>query len=315
MKIYLKKSSSKVLSELKRIFGNKVEIKQNKDFLEIKNLKPGYIYNFIPKIKNIDVVIKVENENKELCPLIYSKNYYFKTPINTEQKFIIAGPCVIHNFDEFEKEIEILEKLNINALRTPLFKPRSSPYGWEGYGLKGIKKLRELKKKTKLPFVGEIMDYRLIEKVYDIFDVIQIGARNMKNYTLLKEAGISKKPVLLKRQPKSDFKELIYSLEYLAKYGSKKIIICERGDNISDDIPSLDIEMIKKIKTEIKVPVIADLSHSTKRRELIKKYALKTKEIVDGFMIEVSLNPHNSPIDTPQILSLQEFKKLLDIIR
>ena len=137
----------------------------------------------------------------------------------------------------------------------------------------------------------------------------------MKNYVLLKEIGMAKKPVLLKRQPKSSFKELLYSAEYLLKYGAKKIIICERGDNLSDGISSINIDIIKKIKNEIKIPVVSDLSHSAKDREKINLFLNKTKEISDGFMIETSLNPELSPTDTKQIISLKELKNLIEKIK
>ncbi|HOJ85933.1 MAG: hypothetical protein ACP5SD_01825 [Elusimicrobiales bacterium] len=315
MKIFFKGDRTKTKKELREIFRKAEIVSVSNDCFEIKKIKPGVIYNLIPKTENIKNVKKVVAENRELCPLAYKKNYYFKSPINTAQKFVIAGPCVIRDFDEFEKEVFELEKMGIDAIRAPLFKPRSSPYGWEGYGTQGIKKLKEIKRNAKKPFVGELLDYRLIEKTDEVFDIIQIGARNMKNYVLLKEIGMAKKPVLLKRQPKSSFKELLYSAEYLLKYGAKKIIICERGDNLSDGISSINIDIIKKIKNEIKIPVVSDLSHSAKDREKINLFLNKTKEISDGFMIETSLNPELSPTDTKQIISLKELKNLIEKIK
>lgn len=314
MKIYINVKPNLIKENIKKILGN-VQIVFRNNFILIKGFKYGYIYNKLPQIENIEGVEKIVMEDKELCPLSYSKNLYFKKPINTFKKFIIAGPCVIDNLNIFKKTAFELKKLNVDALRTPVFKPRSSPYGWEGHGLKIINFLKNLKKEIDLPYVMEILDPRDIEKVFDTLDIIQIGARNMKNYALLKESAKSRKPVLLKRQPKATFREFIFSLEYLLKYGAKKVILCERGDNLGDSKSSINTDIIKKIKSELKVPVIADISHSAKKRELVYKYARKTAEISDGFMVEASIKPEKSTIDTKQIVSIDELKKIIDLIR
>lgn len=314
MKIYFNGNIDLLKEEIKKILGN-VKISYDNGFISVDRFKHGEIYNKLPQIENISSVKKIIIENRELCPLAYKKNYYFKSPLNTYRKFIIAGPCVITDFEEFKKDAVILSETGADAIRAPIFKPRSSPYGWEGFGESGIKRLREIKKIIKKTFVGEVLDPRLIDKVESIFDIIQIGARNMKNYVLLKEAGISKKPVLLKRQPGSSLREVLYSVEYLLKYGTDKIIICERGDNLSDGIPSINTEIIKKIKKEIKIPVISDISHSAKNRKFVEIFARKTKNISDGFMVEVSSRPELSPIDTKQIISIDDFKNIIRFIK
>jgi 3-deoxy-7-phosphoheptulonate synthase len=173
--------------------------------------------------------------------------------------------------------------------------------------------LEKLKQEINLPYVMEIMDPRDIQKIYDILDIIQIGARNMKNYALLKEAGKSKKAVLLKRQPKTTLKEFLYSAEYLLKYGTKKIILCERGDNQGDDIPSINLEIIKEIKKHLRIPVIADISHSAKNRKTVIQYAKKTLPISDGIMVEVSAKPEKSITDTKQIIGINALIKIINL--
>ncbi len=312
MKIYFKNNPKEIANSIKKIIRCKLTITDR--FIDVYGFKKGYISNYIPVIKAIEGVEGVETKYNEIIPLVCEKNFHFKKPINTLEKIIIAGPCVINSFDEFEKTLLELKKLKVYAIRTPLFKPRTSPYTWEGFGIKGIKKLKEIKKRIEFTSVMEILNPSIIEKVNDICDVIQIGARNMRNYELLKEAGRSKKPVLIKRHPYSSLLEFLFSAEYLAKYGCKKIILCERGDHFADK-PSLNLGIIKEIKKSFKIPVISDVSHAAKSRRLVLKYALKSWNISDGIMVEVSYNPNNSPTDTKQIISIDELKKLIENLK
>lgn len=315
MKIFFKGDVNYIKDEIGKVLKNVKFLNYKTRYFEITGFRKGYIYDKLPQLKNINGITKIELKNEELFPLLYEKSYYFKKPVNTFKKFIIAGPCVIHNFNEFREEVLAFNTLEVDAIRAPLFKPRSSPYGWEGYGRDGIERLMDIKKLTKKPFVGEVLDTGDIPIIIKVFDIIQIGARNMKNYALLKEVANTGKPILIKRQPFATLKEVMYSLEYLLKYHSKKIILCERGNNISDDTPSISIDIIKKAKKEFKIPVIADLSHSAKRRDYVFRFARLTKKLADGFMIESSINPHNSPIDTPQIISLEQLKKLIKVLK
>jgi 3-deoxy-7-phosphoheptulonate synthase len=310
MRIYpSKEKKNKVLLELKKILIHS-SLTDRGNFIEVKNFRYGYIYDKLPKIENIEGVRRIEIQNKELLPKSYSTNCYFKRPINTNRKFIIAGPCVIDDFNVFYRTALKLKEIGVDAIRTPLFKPRSLPYGYEGMGVRGIEKLKGYKNEINLPFVGEVLDPRDVEKVLDVFEVIQIGARNMKNYPLLKEVAKTKKPVLLKRQPKSTLKEFLFSLEYLLKYGAKKVILCERGDDISNSKPSININIIKDIKKEIRVPIIADISHSAKSRKMVMRFFRKSIKYADGIMVEVSVRPELSPIDTKQIIDIDEFLKI-----
>lgn len=311
MKIYYSKNASTIKDLIKKLIPQS-RFKTTKRYIELKGFKYGYIYNIIPRIENIEGVIKIENENYEIIPLAYTKNCNFKKPFDTSKKFIIAGPCVIDDFDIFHQTALKLKSIGVEALRTPLFKPRSSPYGFEGLGLRAIKKLNEYRKEMKIPFAGEVLDPGLVEKVSDTFDIIQIGARNMKNYPLLKEAASSKKIVLLKRQPKSTIREFLLSLEYLLKYGAKKVILCERGGD--SEIPSLNLKIVKEIKKHLNIPVICDVSHSSKDRKIALEFVKKSIKYSDGIMIEVSARPDLSPIDTKQIIGMDEFIKVKKMV-
>lgn len=303
-----------VEKNIKKIIPN-INLTLNKETIEVSGFKKGVIYDYIPRIKAIPGVKKIDLEINEIMPLISEKNFHFNKPFKTKEKFIIAGPCVINDFNEFRETLIELINLGIKTVRTPLFKPRTSPYTWEGFGLKGVKNLREIKNEFDFISVMEILDVRVIEKVFDVCDIIQIGARNMRNYILLKETAKTKRPILLKRHPHSSLREFLFSAEYLAKYGATKIILCERGDSFSDGDSSLNIDILKRIKEDFKIPIIVDLSHAAKNTRRIFYFAKKIKQIPHGFMVEVSKNPSSSPTDTNQILNIEGLKKLLEIIK
>lgn len=314
MKIYFKKNPNEIALYIKNLVG-KCNINIKEKFIELTGFKRGYIYNYIPNIKALKNVKKIEFETYEIIPMVCHEKFYFRKPINTYEKFIIAGPCVISDFNEFEKTVIELKKLKVSIIRTPLFKPRTSPYSWEGFGKRGIKKLAEIKKRIKFVSVMEVLDPYDLPAVINVADIIQIGARNMRNYALLKHVASTGKPIILKRHPFSKIIDFLLSAEYLAKYGCKKIILCERGDSFSDGKSSINLNIIKEIKKIYKIPVIADVSHSAKERKKVIEYALKSWEISDGIMIEVTENPNSSPTDTKQVISLEEFKNLKEKLK
>ena len=313
MRIFFNGDREEISNKIKEIIGD-VTLIPGDGFIEVRGFKKGYIYDHIPRLGAIKGVLKVETSLDEVAPLSATKNFHFKKPFNSGKKFIIAGPCVIDRFDVFERTLLQLNSLGINIIRTPLFKPRSSPYAWEGLGLDGIEKLLSLKKRYRFISVMEILDYRLIDRVYDVCDVIQIGARNMRNYVLLKEVASTGKVILLKRHPYATLRDFILSAEYLAKYGAEKIILCERGDSFSDGSPSINLDIIDEIKRSFKIPIIADISHSGKSVEKSFEFALKTFKDVHGLMVEVVDSKHISPIDTRQVMSMDKFRRLLSLL-
>jgi len=286
-----------------------------KGFLEVKKTEPGKIFDKVPKLENLPFVKSVEMENRELMPLVYSgKNFIFRKPIDFSRKGIrvIAGPCVIAGWEDFYETALRLKAAGADALRAPIFKPRSSPYCYEGPGFSALPLLRKVKKASGLPLVTEVLDPRNVEKTASVCDVIQIGARSMKNYPLLKEAAASGLPVLLKRQPQSSLREFLFSAEYLLKYGAGRIIMCERGDALPGAGGRLDAGIIRELRSETGLPVVADPSHSARKRELVYGFSLDAVEAgADGLMIETCLRPERSRIDTRQIIGVEELERII----
>lgn len=319
MKIYLKDKRfyNEAVHQIKQILPYTVFTCLD-EFIEVKKIKPGKIYDSLPVLQNISCIKKIHMDNRELMPLVYSDtDFRFSKPINfAERKVVfIAGPCVIEDENVFYKTADALKSAGVDALRAPIFKPRSSPYGFEGLGLSGLRILKEVKKRTGLPLVTEVLDPRCVEKTSSVSDVIQIGARNMRNYPLLKEAASSKTAVMIKRHPYSSLREWLFSAEYILKYGCKKIIMCERGDKFFGNHSVLNLKMIKQVKKETGLIVIADPSHSSKKREKVFGFSLSAiKSGADGLMIEVSISPEKSRIDTRQIIDIEEFKRIKNAI-
>ncbi|HOV26932.1 MAG TPA: bifunctional 3-deoxy-7-phosphoheptulonate synthase/chorismate mutase [Pseudobacteroides sp.] len=228
---------------------------------------------------------------------------------------IIGGPCAIESTESLEKVAVMLQSLNIKFIRAGAFKPRTSPYDFQGLGEEGLKILREVSDKYSLYAVTEVMDTRAVDIVDKYTDVFQIGARNMQNFELLKEVGRYNKPVILKRGMSSTINELIYASEYIALQGSRKIIICERGIRTFENKTrnTLDISSIPIIKIETKLPVIVDLSHSLGRKDIILQIAKAALAVgADGIMVEVHPNPQTALSDSNQQLNLLEFKNLIN---
>lgn len=224
---------------------------------------------------------------------------------------IIAGPCSVENREMMEITAEKLSELGIEFLRGGAFKPRTSPYDFQGLGEEGLKILREAGKKFGMLTVSEVVDTRYVETMTKYVDVLQIGSRNMSNFELLKEVGRSKHPVLLKRGMCSTVEEFKFAAEYIANEGNKNITLCERGIRTFETATrnTLDIACIAILKKETKLPVMVDLSHSLGRKDILISVARSVIAMgVDGIMIEVHNDPGKALSDKFQQLSLDEFK-------
>ncbi|MBW1936874.1 MAG: 3-deoxy-7-phosphoheptulonate synthase, partial [Deltaproteobacteria bacterium] len=191
--------------------------------------------------------------------------------IGGKKVVIIAGPCSVEGREVLVEIAQRVKEAGAGLLRGGAFKPRTSPYSFQGLGKEGLKYLAEASKATGLPVVTEAMDPRQVELVSQYADVIQIGARNMQNFDLLKEVGRSDKPVLLKRGMASTIKELLMSAEYILSRGNENVILCERGIRTFEDATrfTLDLSAVPLIKRLSHLPVIVDPSHGTGKRELI----------------------------------------------
>lgn len=254
-----------------------------------------------------------------------SKKYKEKTIVNVgdveiggDKLTIIAGPCSVESKEQINIVSESVKNSGASVLRGGAFKPRTSPYSFQGLELDGLKLLNEAKKNTNLPIVSEIMSVSMIEKFIEEVDIIQVGARNMQNFDLLKELGKTKKPILLKRGFCATIEELLNSAEYIISGGNENIILCERGIRTFETMTrnTLDISAIPLLKKLTHLPVIVDPSHASGIRDLIEPLSLASICAgADGLIIEVHNDPKNALCDGEQSLDLVEFDNLFKKVK
>ena len=234
--------------------------------------------------------------------------------IGGKEIVVMAGPCSVENKDLLIDIAKKIKKAGAKILRGGAFKPRTSPYSFQGLGEEGLKYLREAKKETGLLIVTELMDLRNLDVVEKYADIIQIGARNMQNFDLLKEVGRSKKPVLLKRGMSSTIKEFLMSAEYILSEGNFKVILCERGIRTFEDATrfTLDISAVPVIKSLSHLPCIVDPSHATGKWGLVSPCAKAAVAVgADGLMVEVHPNPEEAFSDGSQSLYPVKFDQMM----
>ncbi len=227
---------------------------------------------------------------------------------------IAAGPCAVENRDMLMHIAKDVQQAGAKILRGGAFKPRTSPYAFQGLGEEGLKLLAEARDKFKLPVVTEVMDPRDVELVERYADIIQIGARNMQNFTLLKQVGQAKKPVLLKRGLSSTIKELLLSAEYICSEGNMNVILCERGIRTFEDSTrnTLDVSVVPVIKALSHLPVFLDPSHAAGKWEYVAALAKASIAAgADGLIIEVHNNPETAMSDGPQSMLPKKFARLM----
>ena len=227
---------------------------------------------------------------------------------------IIAGPCAVESREQLFKTARSVRKSGAHILRGGAFKPRSSPYSFQGMGEEGLKLLFEIRKETGMPVVTEVMDTRQVEMVSQYTDMIQIGSRNMQNYPLLKEAGLCRKPVLLKRGMMATIEEYLWAAEYILNQGNDQVILCERGIRTFETSTrnTLDLSAVPVLKRLTHLPVIVDPSHGTGVRWLVPSMAKAAVAVgADGLIMEVHYNPDGALCDGYQSLSLDEFDNLM----
>jgi len=237
-----------------------------------------------------------------------------------EKPIIIAGPCSVENYEIMDKTVKFLKELGIEFIRGGVFKPRTSPYSFQGLGLEGIDILKDIKHKYSVKIVSEVLDVRDLEDMFDVVDVIQVGSRNMYNYPLLKELGKINKTVLLKRGISATIEEWLNAAEYIALEGNRDIILCERGIRTFETYTrnTLDLNCIPVVKQNTSLRIIVDPSHGTGRRELVKPLSLAAIAVgADGLLIEVHPEPQKALSDGFQSVDFNEFKeiytKVLDV--
>jgi 3-deoxy-7-phosphoheptulonate synthase len=230
---------------------------------------------------------------------------------------IIAGPCSVENRDQIVAVARAVKEAGAGLLRGGAFKPRTSPYSFQGLGCEGLDLLLEAKKETGLPIVTELMAIHQLE-VFDEVDVIQVGARNMQNFTLLKELGRCRKPILLKRGLASTITELLMAAEYIMAGGNSQIILCERGIRTFDNYTrnTLDLSAVPVLKKQSHLPVIVDPSHATGLAWIVPAMAKAAVAAgADGLIVEVHNNPEAALCDGEQSITPAVFGSLMDILR
>ncbi len=228
---------------------------------------------------------------------------------------VIAGPCSVENEEQTIKTAHKVKEAGAHMLRGGAFKPRTSPYDFQGLGFQGLKILEKAKRETGLPVVTEVTDPRDVSWVCEYADVLQIGARNMQNFSLLKEVGKVDKPVLLKRGVYSTLKEWLNCAEYILAEGNPKVILCERGIRTFETYTrnTLDLSIVPSVKEVSHLPIIVDPSHGTGRLSLIESMSLAAIAAgADGIMVEVHYNPCEALCDKDQAMPPDMFARFMN---
>lgn len=232
----------------------------------------------------------------------------------TSDIVIIAGPCAVESSRQLTETAGIVQKAGANILRGGAFKPRSSPYSFQGLGEEGLKILSEARHQTGLPFVTEVMDTRQVELVSRYADMLQVGSRNMQNFVLLKEVGMQKKPVLLKRGMMATIEEFLLAAEYILNQGNDQVVLCERGIRTFETTTrnTLDLSAVPMLKHLSHLPVIVDPSHGTGHRWMVPTMAKAAIAAgADGLIMEVHYNPEEALCDGHQSINPEEFSALM----
>jgi 3-deoxy-7-phosphoheptulonate synthase len=226
----------------------------------------------------------------------------------------IAGPCTVESRGQLLDAANTVKDAGAQLLRGGAYKPRTSPYSFQGLGEDGLRLLAEAKEATGMPIVTELMDVRDLDAVLEVADVIQLGARNMQNYTLLTEVGRSGRPVLLKRGLSATLDELLMSAEYILKEGNTDVMLCERGIRTFETGYrfTLDLMAVPVLKERTHLPVIVDPSHAAGRRDLVPALSMAAAAAgADGIVVEVHPDPENAICDGPQQLRSEDFASYL----
>lgn len=275
-------------------------------------------FSLMPSVED---VVRVTKKYKLVSRMMKSEDTiidFGDNSIGGKQLQIIAGPCSVESRDQIFEIAEILKNMGIKFLRAGAYKPRSSPYSFQGLKEEGLKYLQEVKKEFDLKIVTELLNQHTVDAVAEVADIIQIGARNMQNFTLLEEAGKTQRPVLLKRGMSATVEDLLLSAEYIISQENYNIILCERGIRTFETATrnTLDLNAVPVLKKESHLPVFVDPSHGVGMWDKIPPMALASIAAgADGLMIEVHQRPDEALSDGYQSLDPKRFKSLLEKIK
>jgi 3-deoxy-7-phosphoheptulonate synthase len=235
-------------------------------------------------------------------------------PVGGRDFAVIAGPCAVENAEQLFQTAEVVKRHGARLLRGGAFKPRTSPYSFQGHGREALQMLQDVAHRTQLPVVSEIVDAADIELMEPIVGAFQLGARNMQNYALLKALSRTRKPIILKRGMAATIEEFLLAAEYLLAGGNSNVILCERGIRTFETATrnTLDLNAVAFIKQRSHLPILVDPSHGTGLRELVAPMSRAAAAAgADGIMVEVHHDPRSALSDGHQSLSPQEFSRLM----
>jgi len=265
------------------------------------------------------------NSGCSVPPLVNRKTRSYPTKVTVgritfggNEVVIIAGPCAVENHEQLSGTARIVKAGGAAMLRGGAFKPRSSPYNFQGLGQEGILMLSETSRENGIPFVTEVMDTRQVEFVAQYADMLQIGSRNMQNYPLLKEAGLSRKPILLKRGMMATIEEFLLAAEYILSQGNDQVVLCERGIRTFEPTTrnTLDLSAVPMLKHMSHLPVIVDPCHGTGHSWLVPTMARAAVAAgADGLIMEVHYKPDEALCDGYQSLDPDDFSQLMISLR
>jgi len=308
----------KVIQKLRQM-GHKVHISRGEKRIilgvigDVENLAsvPFYAFNGVEEIIRIVKPYKLASrEFKSFNTTVKVKDVI----IGGKEVVVMAGPCVVENEKQIFETAQQVKAAGAKILRGGAFKPRTSPYSFQGLGEEGLKLLAQAGEETGLAVVTEVMSVNQIELVGKYTDIFQVGARNMQNFVLLKELGKTKKPILLKRGMSATIEELLLSAEYILSQGNYEVILCERGIRTFENYTrnTLDLSAIPALKKLSHLPIIVDPSHATGRWRLVSPMAKAAIAVgADGLIIEVHPDPRSSLSDGAQTLKIETFTQLM----
>ncbi|MEJ5306026.1 MAG: 3-deoxy-7-phosphoheptulonate synthase [Ignavibacteria bacterium] len=276
------------------------------------------IFKSLPGVENVIPILKpyklVSREFKKESTIVKVDNVL----IGNGHRVVIAGPCSVESEEQIIQSATIAKKCGANLLRGGAYKPRTSPYSFQGLGIEGLKLLQKAKEVTGLPIVTEVMEVSEVEIVAEYADVLQIGTRNMQNYRLLKAVGKINKPVLLKRGMSATLQEFLMSAEYILSEGNYNVILCERGIRTFVDYTrnTLDLNIIPAVKKLSHLPIVVDPSHGTGKRDYVIPLSLAAIAAgADGIIVEMHPDPNKSISDADQTISPKQFEELMKKIK
>ena len=271
-----------------------------------------YAFSGVSEVILIHTPYKKANRNFKMEDTIIKLND--KISIGNDDFVVIAGPCSVESYESLSKIAKALKEEGISILRAGAFKPRTSPYAFQGLGIEGLKILRKVADEYDMLVISEIPSSEYIDDFIKYVDIIQVGARNMQNYHLLKTLGKTKKPILLKRGLSATIEEWLMSAEYIMDQGNEQIILCERGIRTFEKYTrnTLDLSAVLAIKELSHLPVIVDPSHATGRWNMIERLSMAALATGShGLMVEVHDDPEHALSDGAQALRLSKFKQMM----